>query len=199
MWYISFWLKGLKHVCLCIVIGKVHMYFFEIYGFIYMYYFYIVYFLISKQYFIVLCYLFYFIIICDYTCNFIVFGNKCKLENIPSEGVIHSIVSIMYNVILICSLNAFTELESLKLLVYFDIFLIQLLNNKVTKKEKLSKKVISLVGFFITLTSVSLSYRLPYESNRHSKAFGVEFWCNSWIIYLTSYLGIFVCESNSIK
>lgn len=60
-------------------------------------------------------------------------------KNIPS-GVIHSIVFIMYNVILICILNAFTELESLKLQVYFDICLIQLLNNKVTKKCCCSKK-----------------------------------------------------------
>lgn len=60
-------------------------------------------------------------------------------KNIPS-GVIHSIVFIMYNVILICILNAFTELESLKLQVYFDICLIQLLNNKVTKKCCCPKK-----------------------------------------------------------
>lgn len=145
------------------------MHFFEIYGFVILHYFCIVYFLVPKQHFIMnLFHVIYFASLLSVTINISLLPLIVNInwKNIPSEGVIHSIVSIIYNVILICALNVFKEPESLKLQVYFDICLIQLLNNKVKKKVWLSKEVISLVGFFITLPSVSLSYRLPYKSNK---------------------------------
>lgn len=68
------------------------------------------------------CYLLHLFIICD---------NKYPTEKgIPSGVIIHNIIPIMQNIILICILNNFIELESLELQIYFDICSIHLLNNQ---------------------------------------------------------------------
>jgi hypothetical protein len=76
--------------------------FFEIYGFIILCYFCIVYVLVSKQYFI-----YYEFVLCHSLLSVTIHISLLHLiinvnwKNILSEGVIHSIVSIMYSVILI--------------------------------------------------------------------------------------------------
>lgn len=66
---------------------------------------------------------------------YVLFVINTQLEkSIPSRGIIHNITPIMQNVILICILSNFAELESLELQVYFDICLIHLLNNQVMMK-----------------------------------------------------------------
>lgn len=72
-----------------------------------------------------ICYLYLFII-CD---------NKYPIRKKHSQRENNNINTIMQNVILICILNNFIELESLELQVYFDICLIHLLNNQAMLKQ----------------------------------------------------------------
>lgn len=118
--------------------------FFRIYDFIIiMLYLISIYFLILKQdllcLFIIYVHLFYLLFII----SFYLLSVKINIQlekSILGRGIIHNITFIMQNVILICILNNFIELESLVLQVYYDICLIHLLNNQVMMKQLCCQK-----------------------------------------------------------
>lgn len=150
------------------------------------FYFLSIYFIASKKYFYLFwsCFIFlYFVIICDYKYINIVFDNICKLENIIPSGVINSIVSIMYNIILICTLNTFIELETFKLRVYFDICLItKLQRNIVVKRSEQYVRILHQISFCLPHS------RMTYKS-KEIENFGVQ---NPKVDPgLSSYLDIF--------
>lgn len=90
------------------------------------------------------------------------------MENIIPSGVINSIVSIMYNIILICTLNTFIELETFKLRVYFDICLItKLQRNIVVKRSDQSVRLLHQISFCLPHS------RMTYKSNEIEN-FGVQ-------------------------
>lgn len=106
--------------------------FFRVYNFIIMLYFFRVCFLVFKQdvLSIIWIHLFY-----CYLYLFIICDNKYPIRKKHSQRENNNINTIMQNVILICILNNFIELESLELQVYFDICLIHLLNNQAMLKQ----------------------------------------------------------------
>lgn len=107
--------------------------FFSVYNFIIMLYFFIFFSCFQTR---CITYLLYeFIYFICYLSLFIICGNKYPIRKKHSQQENNNINTIMQNVILICILNNFIELESLELQVYFDICLIHLLNNQAMMKQ----------------------------------------------------------------
>lgn len=130
--------------------------------------------------------------ICVYMLLSLILNIQLEIDTL-SRRIIHNIIFIIKNIILICIMNNFTELESLELQVYLDICLIPLLNNKAWWNCCTIKNKISIVLFLVALPSVShlLDFHRNLIKTRNKQL------KNRIIKYLLHYLA--TCLAVSLK